>query len=74
MSDELCPACNEPYNKKRELSTVTTYYHTPPKPNCDQYAMPGNPNKAESTPPDVLRRKKHPSRRSERFFVRGMPR
>ena len=59
MSDELCPVCNEPYNKKWELSTVTTYYHTPPKPNCEQYAMPGNPNKAESTPPDVLRRKKH---------------
>ena len=58
MSGDLCPVCNEPYVDSREFTTVITYYHTPPKPNCDQsVTMPGNPNKAESTQPDVLRRK-----------------
>jgi hypothetical protein len=56
MPDKICPVCNEPYDRKQEFSTVTTYYHTPPKPDCKRYAMPGNPDKAETTPPDVRRR------------------
>jgi hypothetical protein len=56
MSENICPVCKEPYDRKQELSTVTTYYHTPPKPDCKQYAMPGNPNRAETTPSSMRRR------------------
>jgi hypothetical protein len=57
MPDELCPVCGEPYVDKKEFTTAIRYCHTPPKPNCDlQIGLPVNPNKAESTPPSVLRR------------------
>jgi len=58
MPDKICPVCRQPYIKKQEFTVVIRYYHAPPKPNCEQrLGMPDNPNKVESTPPDVRRRK-----------------
>jgi hypothetical protein len=59
MSDELCPVCHKTYTKKREFETTIVYHHIPPTPNCEQrVGLPINLNKAESTPPSVLRRKR----------------
>ncbi|HLM79018.1 MAG TPA: hypothetical protein VK302_00155 [Terriglobales bacterium] len=58
MPNKICPVCREPYIKKEEFTVVITYYHAPPKPNCEQrLGLPGNHNKVESTQPDVGRRK-----------------
>jgi hypothetical protein len=58
MPDEICPVCGQPYIKKREFTAVIVYDHIPPIPSCEQrLTMPHNPNKAESTQSDVLRRK-----------------
>ncbi len=58
MPNELCPICEKPYVKKREYETATVFEHTPPTPPCEQrVGLPINPNKAETTQPDVLRRK-----------------
>jgi hypothetical protein len=58
MSDEFCPVCGTPYINKQEFTTVVRYLHQSPIPPCEQRTgLPENPNEAETTQPDVLRRK-----------------
>ena len=57
MPDELCPDCGKTYDKTTPFGTTTIRYIHPDGTHCDvALTMPGNPNKHQSIPPDVLRR------------------
>jgi hypothetical protein len=58
MQDKICPVCNKPYSEEKGVETEIKYVH-PSGKSCTLRSMPGNPNKDESTPPNVTRRKHH---------------